>query len=443
VSKKMNRTLSIGLLIVGYLGMVPTLHAQSDTPLKLPEAYEIALENNENIEVARTNQAIAGENVTQAKSSLYPQLDLRGQSYRQKERVSPGPGINLPNKETIWGADLTQPLYQGGELWFGLNRAQYERQRVRYQTYRRKQQVLLQVAETFYGVILAQRNVEIAENALERAQSQLDRAQARYEVGRATKNAVLRAEVDVAEARQQQVEARNQVDVAGEDLAVVLGVNNTDWVVREPESRDFADTGVQSLVRRAYQARRDLRESERNIKSAYENVRYQMADYYPDLSLVGSFDKTNQPSFGTPEEDWRVTLQGSYPLFSGWQETSEVDQAQLQYRNARTNHQRLRRAVRRDVRQAHSNYRTQQSVVETIQQQVQSARENYREISAQFEEGLVDSADVSDALTTLNEAELRLASARNTLRLDRLRLELAIGTFAESHLEKGPNHESP
>jgi outer membrane protein TolC len=82
-------------------------------------------------------------------------------------------------------------------------------------------------------------------------------------------------------------------------------------------------------------------------------------------------------------------------------------------------------------------------VVETIQQQVQSARENYREISAQFEEGLVDSADVSDALTTLNEAELRLASARNTLRLDRLRLELAIGTFAESHLEKGPNHESP
>jgi outer membrane protein TolC len=68
---------------------------------------------------------------------------------------------------------------------------------------------------------------------------------------------------------------------------------------------------------------------------------------------------------------------------------------------------------------------------------VQSARENYREISAQFEEGLVDAVDVSDALTTLNESELRLASARNTLRLDRLRLKQALGTFAESHLEKG------
>ena len=431
----MKKFLAVFLFLAASLP-APPLFAQGDTPLALSEAYEIALENNENIQVARNNQAIARETVTESRSALLPELELRAQSYEQKERPTT-PGVTIPSDETTWGADLTQPLYRGGQLWFNLSRARYERQRVRFQTFRQKQQILLRVAESYYRIILAEKNIDIAENTLDRAESQLEQAQARYDVGKVTRNAVLRAEVDVSEARQQHIEARNQADVAREDLAVELGLEESNWTVREPGTQDFSDTGLQSLVQRAYEARRDLRQSDRNIDASFENVRSKRADYYPNFSLVGSYNNTNNPSFSTPEEDWRITLQGSYPLFAGGREVSQIEQAELQFQNARTRHRRLKREVRRDVRQAHSNYRTQQSVVQTLEQQVQSARENYREISAQFEEGLVDAVDVSDALTTLNESELRLASARNTLRLDRLRLKQALGTFAESHLEKG------
>lgn len=410
--------------------------SQGDTVLTLPEAYRTALDQNERIEGARMQRLIAGENVTQAESALYPELSVRAQSYRQKDRPTSG-GASFPNEETIWGADLNQPLYQGGQLWYGMNRAAYERKRVKFQVYRLKQDVLFGIAGNYYDVILANKNVEIAENALDRAESQLDRAQARYEVGNVTKNAVLRAEVDVSEARQQRVEARNQRDQALEALAVELGQSSVDQSLREPETDNPEDRESESLVQRAYDQRRDIEQSEFAMKASRENVKYERADYYPDLSLVGSYDNYQEGQFGTPEEDWRVTLQGSYPLFSGWKETSDVDEAQYSFRNARISHRRLKRVVRRDVRQAHSDVRTQKSVVRTLQQQVQSARENYREISTQFEEGLVDAVDVSDALTTLNEAEIRLASARNTLRLDRLRLKLATGTFAGPYLEKG------
>jgi len=80
--------------------------------------------------------------------------------------------------------------------------------------------------------------------------------------------------------------------------------------------------------------------------------------------------------------------------------------------------------------------KTQEKVLASLRDQVQSAQANYEQILAQFEEGLVSSVDVVDAQTALNEAELRLARAYYTYQLDQLRLRLATGTFVHDRVQK-------
>jgi outer membrane protein TolC len=90
---------------------------------------------------------------------------------------------------------------------------------------------------------------------------------------------------------------------------------------------------------------------------------------------------------------------------------------------------RLKKEIRNQVRSVYLDIRTQKKVIQQIEEQVRAARRNYRQVNAQFEQGLVTAVDQVDAFTALNEAENRLAQAYYSYQLDQIRLELAMGTF--------------
>lgn len=437
---------SILLVSLALLGLLAAPSFAQDRPaiqgsLTLDEAYRQALESNDRLQISRKQLRIAHQDVREAFSQLLPQLSISGESYRQKEVRQFGT-FAAPTEETNFTGQLLQPLYQGGKNIAGLNVRQFQQKVAYLRLFRNKQEVLFEVARIYFDILLAQKNVKIQQNALRRARTQLERARARAEVGKTTKSAVLRAQVEVSDAREQLERASNAVSLAQEDLAVVLGVSTIPDTFQPVQFERMSDTPIRAFKKLAYENRRDLKRQAYEIDAAKARVNFELGDYYPSLNFVGNYYRYENESFHGSETDWRVAIQGSYPLFSGFQEDAQVKQARLRFKTARQEYRRLKREIRRNVRRVHLELQSQRTVIDTLRDRVESARENYKQIAAQFEEGLVDSVDVSDALTILNEAELRLASARNTLMLDRLRLKLATGTFLESLIKrKAVNYE--
>lgn len=400
--------------------------------LTLKEAHRLALENNERLNVSRNNVSVAKRDVQEARSELLPQLSVSGESYRQKE-VSQF-GAPAPEEETNFSASLVQPLYEGGKNIHGLNVRKHEQTMSRFALFRRKQEVLFDVSRIYYNVLLEERNVEIQRNTLKRAQQQLKLAKSRREVGKVTQNAVLRAQVQVSEAQEKLARRKNAVELAREDLAVELGLDSVSETVAEPQSIALTDTSIQNFKSTAYEKRRDLRRAQEQVNALQERVKFEKGDFYPSFSFVGQYDWFDEEQFHGTDEDWRVTLRGSYPLFTGWRDEAQTKRAKIRVKSANEQYERLKREIRRDVRRVHLDLQTQRNVIKTLENRVTQARENHKEITARFEEGLVDAVDVSDAITILNEAELRLASARNTLHLDRIKLKLAAGILSENLL---------
>ncbi len=400
----------------------------------LREAQRLALKNNEQIAQARNQVLTFRERVTQARAGLLPKLSLRGERTRVKK--SPGQFAQFTNQQQFTGAlDLVQPVFHGGQLWDALSIQRKGLLRTQSTTYRRSQQILLRVARRFYSVILARKNIRVARNTLKRARDQYEQARARYKVGKVTRSAVLRTRVDVSDAQRQLTEAQNTLKDALEALAVEIGAQDVPGRLTAPDTYTLLDTGMKQFQRKAPRRRRDLQAARVGIDLAREQVNFEQADWFPDVDLRGSIERFQHQRLGK-KRNWRITLQGSYPLFSGWKETSQINEARVQYHTAKQQYRRLKREVRRDVRQAYSTLTTQRSVVNTIENQVESARRNYEEVSARFKAGLANAVDVSDALTTLNESQLQLANARTTLRLDRLRLKSAVGTYAQDLLSE-------
>lgn len=423
------------------LFVIPVNYAGAIT---LDEAYEAALEMNEEIHESLQQRREAKAGITEAKSRLYPHLDLSASKVRQKElsQLQSDPtsptGFSertfQPQNNHQFEVELRHRLYTGGKTWSGWTIREIEALEESLRHYRRKQEVLFDVARRYYGVLLARRNLEIARNTLSRSRNQLERAKGRREVGEITRTGVLRAEVSVSRAEQELQRSENELTVAREELSLAMGSDTVPESVEPVDFRSLPDSGVEHYYRLAFENRRDLKQARTRQEVTYERVQWERADYYPNISFVSSFQERDEPRFSDETENWSMQLVGSYPIFSGWQQTSEVKQARSRHRAAEARFDRMKKQVRVEIKNLYLDLRTQAQVIETAEDEVASARENYERISAEFDQGLASSVDVNDALTALQEAESRLANARYNFQLGLLQLELSSGIFQESRL---------
>ena len=417
--------------------------AENSGEISLEKAYRIALEENEQVRISRQDLRKAEADITSATSNLYPQISARGAYTREKEfdfsdaAGRAGSLFDTPEQYGTLTLRLDQHVYQWGKVWSSRQIAEHYFKGTRFGHLRRVQEVLYQVSTRYYEVLLGRRSIEIAENALKRAQQQLDRARAQYEVGVLTQTDVLRAEVQAAQSREQLERAKNQYDIARERLALEMGIESVPGTLEEPGERSFARARMPDLYDTALENRQDFKQAQKQLLARKERVNFEQADYFPNISLTGEYTRTDEESlfYGEPD-DWQASVVVSYPLFTGWKTSAEVDRAKSEKLQAEYTLARLRKQIRNEVRSVYLDIQTQQKVIDQLEQQVQSARRNYEQVTAQFEEGLVTAVDQVDAFTALNEAENRLAQAYYTYQLDLLRLRLATGTFQSDLLKK-------
>jgi outer membrane protein len=256
-------------------------------------------------------------------------------------------------------------------------------------------------------------------------------------VGVLTQTDVLRARVQVAASGEQLERARNQYDIALENLALEIGLESVPGEITEPSEREFTPVPVSDLYQTAMEKRQDLHQAEKQVLVAEKRVDFEWADYFPNLSLEGQYTQTDEPDlFYGEHDDWQATLKLSYPLFTGWRTTAQVDKAKSGLMQANEALNRLKKEIRNQVRSVYLDIQTQKKVIEQIEEQVKAADRNYQQVTAQFEQGLVTAVDQVDAFTALNEAENRLAQAYYSYQLDQIRMELVMGTFQTDLLAK-------
>ncbi|MFB6357310.1 MAG: TolC family protein [bacterium] len=407
-------------------------HLDVTHAITLEEAFSTALEHNELVNISRKNVVQAREKKNIVSSGLWPSLQLE---VTRKKQKTGGASFDSNRRNSIGVVRFTQPIYRGGKTWFGRWASQYNLKAARRNHFRRKQEILLNVARRFYQVHLARRHVEISRNALERAEKQLDRAKAQFEVQAISRTPVLRAKVQVADAREQLQRTKNNYDVAREEFALEIGYDTPPARLNVTDTPSVNPKSIEFYQAQALDSRRDLSEARFTLRKFRENVKVKKSSWFPSIDFKATGEKFDE-EIRSQEDDWTVSAVASYPLFNGWKDQSEIDKARAQYRQSEQRIRRLKREIKLEVRRAYLNLQSQKDVIETVENRLESARENYQQVIAQFQEGVASSVDVSDAMTVFNEAEFRLANERTQYRLDWLRLQFAVGTFQEHRIQR-------
>ncbi|RLE11984.1 hypothetical protein DRI96_05290, partial [Candidatus Aerophobetes bacterium] len=147
------------IFIFGYSG-----YSQA---ISLNDAIDIALKNNLQIILARERVRQAEQKVKEATAGYLPSINLNG-TYTHLGKV---PSMSTPFGEFPMGEQdttsltfsLTQPLYTGGRLTLNSKQAKLNYLRAEKELQQTQSEVIYQVKEGFYSVLLATKNLEIAQ----------------------------------------------------------------------------------------------------------------------------------------------------------------------------------------------------------------------------------------------------------------------------------------
>jgi outer membrane protein len=126
------------------------------------------------------------------------------------------------------------------------------------------------------------------------------------------------------------------------------------------------------------------------------------------------------------------TLRLNFPFFEGGLRVAETREAEARKRQAGLQYEELKKTVDVDVENAYLDYITQQSILESLRDQLSFASDNYNLVSKQFQHGLANSVDLIDANTLLVTAERELARAEFDYQLAVLKVKWSTGTLLKT-----------
>lgn len=423
-------------------GLIGLLAAQPALSMDLVETYKKAISYDSGIATARATFEAqqAASDVT--RSALLPQIVGFGEA---NYTDSDGPSQDVSYETLAYGVRLTQPLFRAEE-WFRYDASQFQTEAARAQYNLAQQQLILDVASAYFGVLRAADNLTVARSAEAAFQRQYEQAQERFDVGLIAITEVYEARATYDASKSQRIAAESELAIAREQLARLTGDYEEElenlrrnFPLSQPEPTDpsvWAETALEQNWR-IRSALFELNATEANLKTA-------KAGHLPTLDLNASYGKTDisgleqaatlqsQRDGTTTEAQIGITL--NVPLYLGGGTQAGVRQQRSLVIAAEQALETVRRDIRVNTRSLYRTVNTNIQTASALSQTIISRRSALNATRAGYEVGTRNIVEVLDAQNAYYEALRDFANARYDYIVNSLQLKQASGTLSPEDL---------
>lgn len=439
-------------------------------PITLQQALELAKRNNRELQVAILQLERSRAALREAQAALYPTIgtqagltqsqsaqgQLQEEAAQQAQQALPRSQRQIPNSDRATLAlsgtvEVGYNIYTSGQRPARIRAAQ---QQVRFDQLAvevAEQDLRFNVADAYYNLQEADEAVRIQESAVRNAEASLRDTQALERAGLGTRFDVLRAQVQLANARQDYTNAlsnqrirRRQlvqglaapvyVDLAAADPVAIAG----SWPLTLPETVVLAVKNRAELEQQL--AQRELAEQQRRLA---------LGALGPAVNLRVQYEVLNNLrdtlGFG---DGYSVTAGLSWNFFDGGAARARANQQEANKAIAEARFALARENIQLQVETAFSTLQSTFLNIGTNRQAVAQAGEALRLARLRFQAGVGTQTEVINAENDLTRAEGNLVTAiigynRALASLERSVTNLPIATGATTPSIPGPAPQLP
>lgn len=418
-------------LLAGWTPILPpTSHAGERAALTLSSAEEQAMRGNPLIRMTLAGREIADAQLREARAGWLPLLQLsetftRGNnpvfvfgSLLEQGRFGPQnfqiSSLNNPEPLSNFrtAISLRQALFDRLQTYTRVAQARLGRRQADLQKAMVEQQVRFEVIRAYYGVVVAHAKKGVAEEAVKMAESDVKRIEDRFRHGLVVQSDLLGGEVQLAEFRQQRIDAEGDVAVAYAALNTVLGaaVDTRQEVTGGLADKRFEAGKQEELIRQALRHRPDYLRAGYGVQINREGVAGAKGEYLPSLDLVGNYGMSGK-DLSSGSSDYTIGASVTFNLFDPGR-SARIGKARAAESMAVAERQHLADQIRLDVVRAYQQFVSARDRLTVAGQAVEQAAETHRIVQNRYREGLTTVTEVLRAQTALVRSRLNLVAAR-------------------------------
>ena len=398
--------------------------------LTLPLAIGIALRSNPLIRAANSGREMADAQLGIARASRFPLLQF-GETFTESNNPVFVFGslleqgrfgqknfdphfLNNPDSLGNFRTAITfrLPVFDQKQSGVRINQAHIGQQQADSQRESVEQQIRFDVLRAYYGVLVAQARKEVADEAVKAAAADVKRTGDLVDAGLVVQSDQLSAEVQLAEFRQQQIQAEGDLVTAQAALNTALGIaiDTPQKVAGQLAEKSFSSGSQTELIKLALDRRPDLARAGLALKSSKEGTHGARAEYLPRLDVFGTYGVSGQ-NLATGSADYAVGATVTFNLFDAGR-GARLNQARAAENIAAAEAESLSNQIRFEVVRAYQQYVSARERVTVTARAVDQAKESLRIVQDRYREGLTTITEVLRAETAYVRARMSLLAAR-------------------------------
>ncbi len=421
-------------------------------PLTLEEAIELSYRNNPDLQVALLQLEQSRAALREVQAGNLPTISINGALQAQNTTTSGGSSlvpnasggfdfVNETNEELGLAlsaqVDVVYRLFTSGRREASIQAAEEQVRLQELEVERRREELRLNTANEYYDLQAAVEAIRISEAFLEQAERNLKDTSLREEVGVGTRFDVLRAQVQVANARQDLVNSRRAREVAQRVLARRLNVPPSLTISTMPvEVAGSWPLSLEESIVLALQNRAEL-EQQLVRRDLNEQLRIaELAALKPQVDLFANYSLStllNQDN--GLNDNYQLGARLSWQLYDGGAAEARARQRELDIEVAGRNFEETRNTVRLAVERAYFNLQSNLANIETADFAVVQAREALRLAELRFEAGVGTQLDILDAQSQLTDAEVNLVQAKVGYNRSLAEMQRAVSNLPPAYYE--------
>ncbi len=411
--------------------------AFAETKMSLRDCMETALKNQPSMKAAMAGIAASKGREIQAVSPYLPQISS-STGYSDSRQLGGSFGDSFTRSYTTT-LSVNQTIYDFGRTGNALDAARFSTRSNESDSDRVRQDVILNVKQAYFALLLAKRLVTVAQKTLEQSESHLHQATAFFHAGSKPRFDVTRAEVEVNSARLGLINATNAVRIRS--IALYNAMGSEPGAVLEVEdvmSAPYALPSYDQLKEEALKIRPEMRKTDADIDAARSRVKAAEAGFFPTLSASGSYNwvhgqsQTGPLFHGDLQDSWNAGIMLSLPLFEGGLTRGKVSEARANLLAVEAQRESLRQSILMEISQAYADIESAKIRIDVMESSLQKARENLSIAQGRYEAGVGPYIEVTDAQVASINAETDHVQALYDYHLAAARLQKAAGVSEQT-----------
>lgn len=431
--------------LIALLGLGLYAPCAMASPVSLSELMERAIARSPSVRSAKAAYDLESAQVQEARSAFLPQLSLSANALQLDGSPVAVFGIPSSGPQSGFGGvagmtfakpgepmvlasvTVTQPIFAGFRNLNSYQAALSQAEATSLDLERARRKAALEALDALGTWQQKQAAVQGLDALVKKAKTRLDWVEARAQAGASGTLDRLQTQVQMARLERQLADARRDAALAQSILIERLGGDGAgiesaslEWTL-PPMTQDEA-------IATAMRERLDL-QAQTLLESASESqARASHAGYLPTVSAFGT---TSQLGDNSAFRGAILGVQASWIPFDGLRTQAGIDKANALSAKRTADRDALTRTVVQEVKQAHADWLSAQSLCELRRQELALSEEARRLAQSIRAEGAITLTALTDAEMDRLQARSELESARLALRRSEVKLAMALGFSPE------------